>query len=594
MNLFARLNKLPRRQLAIGLTILVVFVLALTIFLGALLTGKIKFQAESPPVVNTATATYQDAGGNSINIQSNTVTTQIGSGSTPPSEYGQLLEGAGRANFDWWRQYPSQTIRFAASFVAPKTGTITQVSIPMRTDAGYGGGNYGIYTFELFTNNSADNFPSTTSLAQVTNVSPSAAMGGGTDGPAFVALSANLQAGQIYHLVITNTDSSPATNYASVNTLMSRVFPWDGGVAFGARSAVFKDGIWRGWTSGDASNFFNAGGSNYTNGGHVALMLKWSDNSYTGDSFWSAAFGSGAFATFCGSNKFGEHIVWRGSDVTINKVGLPLLKTGSPADITYHFERATGESLATGTIAAAQFTSTSTPTWGYADLTSPVTLVNGSTYRLWFESTASACATDYYELHPVYAPGSPTTWFEGTWGGSESSFTKGITGGWTVTRTQDFIFSIQGTTSTNPSANIDVALQGRTNLAGSNIRLTVYQAGTTTKVFEKTDITTDAGGNANVAVTGLTIGSNYDFQLKVPYFLSQKITNQVFSDNMTIAFSNLRAGDLDNSNLVNSLDYSVLNGKWDQADPIADINQDGLVNTIDFSLLNSNWFQSGQ
>lgn len=48
-------------------------------------------------------------------------------------------------------------------------------------------------------------------------------------------------------------------------------------------------------------------------------------------------------------------------------------------------------------------------------------------------------------------------------------------------------------------------------------------------------------------------------------------------------------GDLNGDSVVNSLDWSVMNGQWGTSGPEADLNGDGLVNSLDFSILNSNW-----
>ena len=53
-------------------------------------------------------------------------------------------------------------------------------------------------------------------------------------------------------------------------------------------------------------------------------------------------------------------------------------------------------------------------------------------------------------------------------------------------------------------------------------------------------------------------------------------------------------GDLNGDAIVNSLDFSILNGKWFTNDPRADINRDGLVNSLDFSTMNSNWFKTAK
>jgi len=56
----------------------------------------------------------------------------------------------------------------------------------------------------------------------------------------------------------------------------------------------------------------------------------------------------------------------------------------------------------------------------------------------------------------------------------------------------------------------------------------------------------------------------------------------------------LLAGDFNNDNTVNSLDYSMMNTNWLQNYPVADINNDGIVNSIDFAILKNNYGKSGQ
>lgn len=48
-------------------------------------------------------------------------------------------------------------------------------------------------------------------------------------------------------------------------------------------------------------------------------------------------------------------------------------------------------------------------------------------------------------------------------------------------------------------------------------------------------------------------------------------------------------GDINKDGIVNSLDFSVLNGKWGTSDTTADLNGDGRVNALDFSAMNANW-----
>lgn len=139
---------------------------------------------------------------------------------------------------------------------------------------------------------------------------------------------------------------------------------------------------------------------------------------------------------------------------------------------------------------------------------------------------------------------------------------------------------------------IRLQLQGRTNHLTTATNLKIFQTGTSTKVFEKADITTDASGNATITISGVSSG-NYDYKIKVNGYLIKAIVNSPLSNPLTLDFGVLKAGDLNNDNIVNSLDFSLLIAKWGLSDILADINQDGIVNTVDFSFLNTNWFVSG-
>ena len=55
----------------------------------------------------------------------------------------------------------------------------------------------------------------------------------------------------------------------------------------------------------------------------------------------------------------------------------------------------------------------------------------------------------------------------------------------------------------------------------------------------------------------------------------------------------LSAGDLNDDNIINSLDWSVMSNKWRSSDVVADINEDGIVNTLDWGFLNKNWGKEG-
>jgi hypothetical protein len=55
----------------------------------------------------------------------------------------------------------------------------------------------------------------------------------------------------------------------------------------------------------------------------------------------------------------------------------------------------------------------------------------------------------------------------------------------------------------------------------------------------------------------------------------------------------LRGGDLNGSNGINILDYSVLKINWYTTNAVADINGDGNVQLLDYIILKGNFFQKG-
>jgi pimeloyl-ACP methyl ester carboxylesterase len=51
-------------------------------------------------------------------------------------------------------------------------------------------------------------------------------------------------------------------------------------------------------------------------------------------------------------------------------------------------------------------------------------------------------------------------------------------------------------------------------------------------------------------------------------------------------------GDFNGDNIVNSIDFSLMNPVWFTSDARYDIDENGQVNSLDFSLLNRNWFRT--
>ena len=63
----------------------------------------------------------------------------------------------------------------------------------------------------------------------------------------------------------------------------------------------------------------------------------------------------------------------------------------------------------------------------------------------------------------------------------------------------------------------------------------------------------------------------------------------------TTAITGLKGGDLNNDNVINTLDYSILRYNWMTVAPAANISGDsaGGVNTSDYTILNANFYSVG-
>jgi hypothetical protein len=142
-----------------------------------------------------------------------------------------------------------------------------------------------------------------------------------------------------------------------------------------------------------------------------------------------------------------------------------------------------------------------------------------------------------------------------------------------------------------PSALWTVPLTVGLFLPGDN--LPAYQFATTT----------DTSG-AFVVPAESTPGvwqASYDVKVKNPQMLQAAGNGLAFSDAAPAVrdFGLLRAGDANNDNRINSLDYALLSGAYLRSqgqagfNPAADFNGSGTINSQDYALLSSNYLGTG-
>jgi len=98
--------------------------------------------------------------------------------------------------------------------------------------------------------------------------------------------------------------------------------------------------------------------------------------------------------------------------------------------------------------------------------------------------------------------------------------------------------------------------------------------------------------------TGISAKAAWNLREKLAVMLADGQATADFLSDGTAGWSDstdhyLRGGDLNGSNSINVLDYSILKVKWLTADPQADVDGNGVVNTDDYNLMKRNWFKVG-
>ena len=91
------------------------------------------------------------------------------------------------------------------------------------------------------------------------------------------------------------------------------------------------------------------------------------------------------------------------------------------------------------------------------------------------------------------------------------------------------------------------------------------------------------------ATTGLSAKTAWSLRSKIGVTLDPQ--GQGVAD--FVGARKLRAGDINETNQVNVLDYSILKTNWNTSNDVADMNGDGMVGILDYSLLKANWFAFG-
>jgi hypothetical protein len=132
------------------------------------------------------------------------------------------------------------------------------------------------------------------------------------------------------------------------------------------------------------------------------------------------------------------------------------------------------------------------------------------------------------------------------------------------------------------------------DFVGSSRAVTFAATGGTVKTWTQT--LSFAGGVASYTLTDVPAGTT-GVSAKTAWSLRNKLAAVLDGDGQVAANftggEKLLGGDINGTNSINVLDYSVLKANWFTSNSVADIDGSGEVGTLDYSIQKSNWFKVG-
>jgi len=145
--------------------------------------------------------------------------------------------------------------------------------------------------------------------------------------------------------------------------------------------------------------------------------------------------------------------------------------------------------------------------------------------------------------------------------------------------------------TTASNAKFRPYLEGLNSISGKNITFTLKDS---INLTQRSQFSATANAQNEVVIPTAVREDVYDILTDAQYYLAVKKTNTNVASNSTVSLPTLKAGNLNNDTIINSLDWSVMNTSWLTSAYPADINADGLVNSLDFSWMNKNWLLSDE
>lgn len=317
---------------------------------------------------------------------------------------------------------PSQTMvayRFRATESAPLDG----VTIYIQTGDGYSAGNGGTIRISVHGDDgSPQHVPVDTSMAMIDVPHPEVGAGNTykfADPPQLIA-------GDLYHVVFTNTDPEPESNYVSVNGLFIRGdsrasqpgFP----LADWANLVKSRDADW----SGDRGD---------SQGTITPIMgLEYGNDESAGMGYMEVWLGDAK--TISGSRKAREIFTVSGPDRTVTSFSVRLEREAGSSPLQVRLIDAHGQVIDKGAIPAQSISARDSSesgglTWATLEFGAPRTLKSGESY----EVVLSAPADTSYAIYAVrkgviYGYGEGSYFSDGRGEFKDGSGWEALTPGW--------------------------------------------------------------------------------------------------------------------------------------------------------------------
>ena len=284
-------------------------------------------------------------------------------------------------------------------FRATESSALNSIRVYIQSGAGYGGGTGGTLVLTVQPDDgTANHFPSPTVLASSALVHP-----GSAGGQLFTFSSpAVLTAGQLYHIVWTNTDPAPIVNFVSTDGLWNfqPTTPYQ---------PAFADTDWAQLHKTDAHPWA------LTPGATPILGLVYANGKRAGMGYMEVWVRN--YINISGSTMARESFTLSGPSRSVSTVSVRLKRVSGSSPLIMRLETASGVLIEEGTVPASSIAvadpanNRQAPTWVTYTFASPRALTQGQPYNLVLSSSADTSYSVYVIRKGVEYQYGPETYF---------------------------------------------------------------------------------------------------------------------------------------------------------------------------------------